>query len=182
MSWGTEKTLEASKTTQHITAKFIGHGCSSHMSWKCFSFTGSVTTKLSSDNHQDYLNIDFAFWIMEECQILCITHLIRMPQWQLCCWRPGGFGPISNQALSKKTIGLPLPNRNQDLDTGPVLKARVSIFRCTCAATFLHRSSQNTAHSQIFGFPIRFPYFRDSGFLDIFSQWDIILPLVYKLR
>ena len=27
MSWGTEKILEASKTTQHITAKFIGHGC-----------------------------------------------------------------------------------------------------------------------------------------------------------
>ena len=27
MSWGTENTLEAPKTTQHITAKFIGHGC-----------------------------------------------------------------------------------------------------------------------------------------------------------
>ena len=27
MSWGTEKTLEAPKMTQHITAKFIGHGC-----------------------------------------------------------------------------------------------------------------------------------------------------------
>ena len=36
----------------------------------------------------------------------------------------------------KKTIGLPLPKRNQDLDTGPTLKARASIIRCTCAATF----------------------------------------------
>ena len=30
-------------------------------------------------------------------------------------------------------------------------------------------------------FPIRFPYFLDSVFLGIFSQWDIILPLVHKL-
>ena len=45
----------------------------------------------------------------------------------------------------------------------------------------LHRSSQNTAHSQIFGFRSDFLISLIPFFSTFFSQWQIILPLVHKL-
>ena len=45
----------------------------------------------------------------------------------------------------------------------------------------LHRSSQNTAHSQIFGFRSDFLISLIPFFSAFFSQWDIILSLVHKL-
>ena len=47
MSQGTKNTLEASKTTQHITAKFFGHGCIFQNNIKIFSNYGNGVSDIS---------------------------------------------------------------------------------------------------------------------------------------
>ena len=49
-----------------------------------------------------------------------------------------------------------------------------------CCHVFTSFQPEHCTFSDLW-FPIRFPYFLDSVFLGIFSQWDIILPLVHKL-